>query len=205
MNFNSSTKKILFLSGLLALISATLYFFVYYQIQSKYENVFSLKSEVSKVFQNENNSFFLKKAFVDIESERKNINSHILAHENVVDFIQMVETLGKDNNLDISIESVQTEDISNSDDVLPVENMKIRIKTEGGFENSYRFISLLENIPYKTDFKTVYLNVRGSDLSSEDSLLPGGNLKKKSSSVSQKWSGIIDMNVLKFKEAISKK
>ena len=102
-----------------------------------------------------------------------------------VKFIENLESLARENGLSIDIDSLNFEDNTK---LLP-NNMtifRVRAKTSGNFFGTYKFLSLVESLPFKVKIQNFTLST-----ASEEGVL---NVKK-----SNIWQSKFEISVLKYK------
>lgn len=79
-------------------------------------------------------------------AEREKIESYFVRSDNIVDFLEKIELLGKKSGVSLSFDSV---------DIPPEEKnvLRVRIGTEGNWEDTFYFLSLVENLPFKIELE----------------------------------------------------
>ncbi|MEX2052080.1 MAG: hypothetical protein WD991_00070 [Candidatus Paceibacterota bacterium] len=95
----------------------------------------------------------LERSIQMFDVEMKSLDTHFAYGQDVVPFLNTVESLARATGADPEILSVAT---SEEEEILIV-----RMSAEGSFESLYKFLKLLENSPYELRFALV-------DLSSKD-------------------------------------
>lgn len=142
------------IGGLLIAVSAVLVLVLFTYIYL-YRDILDTKTKVEQTHL-ELEKDRLKDA--ELEAIQKNIKLTIsdsdtlkalfVPADGVVDFIQNIETVGKQIGLQIETKNIEPEET----DVLTAvgkENINVTLETEGSWQNSMQFLSLLSNLPYK--------------------------------------------------------
>lgn len=78
--------------------------------------------------------------------EREKIEGYFVSSDNIVDFLEKIELLGKKSGASLSFDSVDIP--SDEKNVL-----RVRIGTEGNWENTFYFLSMIENLPFKIEIE----------------------------------------------------
>lgn len=180
-NYKSLKRIIIILSVIIAVVFG-LFFFTITGIKNKNENITKLQNELldhaseSKYLASIQN--IVSKANISIEQ----INSSILSSDSNVVIIETIEQIATKNGLEITIDSIAVEDLVATKDS-DMTTLKIRVKTNGKWIQTYNFISELESLPYQ-------INVEKS------SLITGaeaGDLKDRL------WQNVFEIRLLKYK------
>ncbi|HYC34756.1 MAG TPA: hypothetical protein VEC13_03425 [Candidatus Paceibacterota bacterium] len=134
---------------------------------------------------------------IEMESVRRDIKATLgdyekiqnifIEKEGVVDFIQTMESLGKEIGVVVEIESVKDEEF---EPVSPTrERLLISFSAEGTRTDTLAFLKLMEFMPHKIDFKRAVLS-RGN----------AGEVAEQDGAASGNWKLTADISVLKAKE-----
>lgn len=186
---NNSLKKILITLSLIALFILGGYYFVFNDIINKNRHTSSLKNELSHESTKEEYVTSTKKTLEDLDPDLTRINNSIVAAGADIGFIESLETLAKENGIEITINSLSLED-----DIkfitTGVNILNIKAETSGGWKGTYKFISQLESLPVKIRIKSFSLETSGSSLSTDP---------KKPLSAENTWKASFEMGVLKYK------
>lgn len=152
----SSTKSLLILFSVIALVFLAILIFGIYYIKSKNNHTLEL---ISQVELGSNNSLLIqtiKSNNTGTSSEITELNEITLTKEKLVGFIENLEQMGKDHGLKIKILSVSAED--NSDKSQP-QKINIQVETQGEWKPSMKYIHLVENLPYRTVINSSQINL----------------------------------------------
>jgi hypothetical protein len=126
------------------------------------------------------------------EAEVALIESYFVSEDGAVDFIEYLEGLGREALVNLSIQSVE----ENKDSVRVPEKseLKFKIAVQGSWRSVYRFLHILEKIPYHVDISFVDIKKGGADIQFDQGVLPVEGIKKVSSDGS--WRGDFDFSIL---------
>jgi Tfp pilus assembly protein PilO len=104
-------------------------------------------------------------------SERETIAEHVLAEDGVVDLLALIETLGREQDVLLSTETLTIAPIN-----ARFEELVATISVEGRYESVMRTFELLTLLPYETRIQSA-------------------NLQQ----TTNNWRGVFDIRILKFK------
>jgi hypothetical protein len=176
MNKNKSLKITIGTLGLFIVLFFVLQFFIYKDISKKNYNTSSLANTFSQ--QNEMREYInsSQKNFLNYDDDIKVVNNFIISKDGDVDFIENLESLAVKNGLTAQIDSlvlVNEKDLSSKGLTI----LKIKTKIEGSWINTARFLSQVENMPFKLKIDNFSLIKTGID---------------------NTWQGIFEISVLKY-------
>ena len=180
MKNSSSKKTVLFLLVLIVLIFVA-YYFLYSNLKTKNQNISTLSQEL--LMQNSTEGYIVstKKMMDEHMGDINNINNSIISKDGDVTFIENLETIAKNNNLAVEINSLQFEDNPQLSSA-GLTSFKIIIKTVGNWGGTYRFLSQLESSSFK-------VKINKSSIIYNDLLAESGGA----------WQGAFEIVVLKYK------
>lgn len=178
-------KIIATLSVIVAVFFAAQYFF-YKEIKNKNEKISEQKQEIE--FQDRSKSYLVsvQKMLESISSDIEDINRSIVPQGGEVAFIENIESLAKENGLEVNISSL----VLNDNPALNPANVtefRLSIRTSGSWSGTYTFLREIESLPVKIKIERFKL----SSSLQEDAL----NSKKQVSV----WGGDFSLVVLKYK------
>lgn len=150
-----TNKQIFILSIVVLLITVGGYYFFFSIIENKNKNISFLSQEIDTYAQNESVRTQSNKVAEEQKDKIEKIDLYLLHKNEVVPFIETVEGAGKKTGAVVKIGTVNV----GSDSVLA-----IRLEARGSWNNINRFLSYLENLPYKISLSKVDLN-RASSVS----------------------------------------
>lgn len=90
----------------------------------------------------------LKYLLNETESDRKTLDTFFVDSSEVVDFIQRVESLGKDTHATVSIKDLREQP----------EGLVFSIDVSGSFAGVMHLVTLIEHLPYNLSFQQVSLD-----------------------------------------------
>jgi len=186
--FESLFKKILIIIVVLCLLSLAVYFLLLKDIQKQNEISFDLIEKLNMQTRRDAELRFIGDNLSSTQTERYKINSYFISAEEsgIVDFIEMVESLGNHSGISLEVNSILLkENSSKSNPPDLIEDMKLGLKIGGDWSNIIYFLEMLDLAPYKISFDKVYIE-KNDDKIKKDKL-------------DENWIGIINLSVLKFK------
>lgn len=151
---NHQTRTALFISGTIALFSLVLFVGVFYLIYAKSAEITTIENDLASAEAWENSSVSVKRLLVDTRDARNKIDSYFIGSDNVVSFIESIESLSKFVNVDTNVNTVGIDQIS---DTSKFEYATLSAVSEGSFQNLYWLLSLIETMPYELEVRRVYL------------------------------------------------
>lgn len=110
-----------------------------------------IKQQRQKLALNEKsfqNSSSLKVLLEEIKGEKQVIDDIFINRENVINFIESLESLAKQTDVLIKIGSVNIENAKNG-------SLNLQINLRGDFRQTFHYLVLLENLPYLIDVERV--------------------------------------------------
>jgi hypothetical protein len=187
------------------------YFFLFTNIRGKNQNASLLSQEIDTYAESRSLREKSDKAVEEQREQIEKVDSYFLHKSEVVPFIEMIEDAGRKSGVQVLISNVGVEGAvgiasdgtggagagagSGAGEVATAEKkdqtLTLRLDAKGSWSNVTRFVSYVENLPYKVSIERVDLN-RSSSVAqffatSED---------KKSSLGTPSWNVAVDMNVL---------
>lgn len=181
-------KKIIIVLSLSVIILFGAIYFVYAEIRSKNQKIFSFEQEL----QMKNNKYdylvSMQKLVENIEPDIQKINNSIVSKSGDVGFIENLEAMARSHDLDIKIDSLNLV----SDPKAPqstLNTLKIKAKADGSWSNVYIFLSELESSPFKIKIDKFAI------ISGEELVLDS----TKAGSPSKKWQTSFEISVLEYK------
>lgn len=150
MNKNiNSTKKDLIVVVLAFIVSLGLLFLLLTETYKEKDVISEYKIEISEKVNDNQQLRGVKDLLRSTEEERKMLDSYFIGLNETVSFIEYIESLGIIAGVLVSIDSVKEDELEHFEEV----NMNVSV--EGGGEEVFSFLTLLENIPYYIDiYKT---------------------------------------------------
>lgn len=189
----TATKKIFVTMILLNVIIFGVYGYIYWNIAQESKTIAELQVQSSE-YQAKNDDLRSVKISLDENKDFiSQIDTFFIAKDGVVSFINTLERLGQSTGLKINIQSVSVEPGSDPKDFK--EGLKLKIETEGGWQDSSRFLSIIENLPYRLVVNSASVILNGS---SEAILFKDGEFNRKVGP-EEVWKWTFDITVIKLK------
>jgi Tfp pilus assembly protein PilO len=185
----TSHKVILVLLALSVILLFGVIFMLFQNIKNQSENTSSLQNEIDLGTKQNQYTIFLQKSLQDSKSDIDKVDGSILSSDGNVGFIEKIETLAKDNSLNISIDSLSVEDIPTIDSN-SLTSLKIRASAQGSWPDMVVFLTKLESMPF-------VMRVEKFDLlnSSDNPIgLPPPTSSK------QNWLSTFEIRILEYKQ-----
>ncbi|MBX4198487.1 hypothetical protein KW782_04120 [Candidatus Parcubacteria bacterium] len=120
-------------------------------------------------------------------SELERVTTRVIAKDGVVAFIEMIERHARDLGLAIEVQGAKERA---HESMQEYQILELSMRTQGSWVANYRFLTLLENAPYKLTVQSALLNGQPA-LSA-----PTPESSQASGPV---WTGIYSFNVLRYK------
>ncbi len=171
-----STKRLI-LTVVIALGALGVYAAVFWSIYSIADDTNRLAQETADSQERISEERKLNNLAKDIRPSSDQLESVVVAKDGDIHFIESLETLGKEQGVDLSIVSVDESQGAK------FNNLVFRIAATGSWERLVHLVNLLELMPYKTAIQSVAFN------------LPEDTPQKKSLG----WSLAVQMTVAKEK------
>lgn len=192
-NFFKNTTFVLF-TGAVAL--ACLYYVLFYFVQQKNIAIATASVDQLTKEKQQESAESVQKALLESENDIDLINNYFVGAESTVSFIEYVEDLARQVNVDISIQNVEKVDIKTAGKEL----LRFKLAVQGNWKGVYRYTALLEEIPYDIILQSAELRktMSGEILpkSEVSTATPEGKVVK---AEDNSWRGDFEFTVLKFK------
>lgn len=144
-----TSKTNLLIAALLALAAAVFYAVLFAQIKEKNEHVSALQNAIEQSAEREQRLVSVQKLVFETAALRKKLADYRIAKDNAVSFIAMLEKIGRETNLAVTIASVEVVPRAGAD-AAAAENLRLVIRFEGGFADTVRYLGLLELLPVES-------------------------------------------------------
>jgi Tfp pilus assembly protein PilO len=188
MNKESYYKKIL-LGLIVCVISVfVVFFYLYKQLVKKNENIANLLDRISSESSREVYAASVQKQLQTIDPDLKLIKTSIVGQTGVVSFIEELEKVAKNNGLTIENDSIAEETDPKSVASSTIVYLKVRSKTKGSWDGTYKFLSEIESLSHKVRINSFNMVSSGSDSGSSGKTAPKNN-----------WDAVFEIRVLKYK------
>jgi hypothetical protein len=188
---SGKAKKVFFAALIFGLVSVGIYCYVFIKIFQENRLVAELNGQIEKLTAEKKDFIRLTEKVSETEAARDKIQSYFIPMDGMVGFLNGLQDIGKGNNLEIKINSVNViTDTSTTTSIF--ETVSMTSEVVGAWQDVYRFVTLVELLPFGVSINGVNLERTSSDF------LPSTSQKKSDPKVSL-WRGTVDISVLKLK------
>lgn len=149
---SKKTKIILLISFMVFAITTGFFVFVQMEIEKIKTESVSIKQRIEEKRQAIDTFNSLKKNTSDIKDEGDKINSFFIKRDEVVGFLNEIESLASTTKTKISIKAVDDKKMSQDNSMISVS-----LNAEGTYSSVHQLIRLLEEMPYQTEIQSVNL------------------------------------------------
>ncbi|MBA3550846.1 hypothetical protein H0W32_01395 [Patescibacteria group bacterium] len=182
----SSTKKILIFLAVFITIACSGIYGMYYIISKAGHKVAGYELQQQKLISELEADRSLKQFLATSGPDIEKLSSRIVSRDGTVAFLEMIEKIARDTGLIIDTESVNV--AASPINIEEFETLNLVLSTRGTWSNTYRFLSILETLPYK-------VTITGAEINQ----LEEGVLSEGISVSTTPWSGSFTFNVIKYK------
>jgi hypothetical protein len=151
MNF-SRTKIILGTWITIFVIMTSFLVFEYLKLQKTEEYTQKLQQENIQETESVRSFDSLAKTVSNIKEDSEKANGYFIKREEVVNFLDTIESLGSTTKTKISIQSVNDKKNASSSSLLSVA-----LNAKGTYSNLYYLIRMLEELPYQSEIQSIRL------------------------------------------------
>lgn len=151
-----STRMIFAVAMVVFVLSVGIYGYFFYALKSTSRTAANLETEVKSLQAQESEIGVLRKNLAATEESRAKLVSYFIQTNDIVPFLETVESYGRGVNVSTEFEDVKVVDKPTS--------IVLTVVGKGSFANIYRFVSLVEAIPYEISVQSA----------SVQSLIPAG-------------------------------
>jgi len=184
-----NARKILFIALCVNLIVVSAYSYILIKIGQKNRHIAELSRTVETLVNQKANLKLAEETVSETALLREQIDRYFIPEDGVVQFLNSLQSLGADNNLELKIISVAIDQATLSPDIF--ESVNVNVEIFGTWSNVRRFTALIELMPLK-----IYLN--RIDLEKVTDETSSGGSKNDSAPFYQ-WRGVLDLRVFKLK------
>lgn len=151
MKKRRSSKLILVTTILLDVLVILFFFALIKKIEMKEEYIGKIDTERKELHKKNADTTALGKELKESEDQRKELLSHFVDSDNIVSYLDFIESLGTTAGAKVELSKV---DISN------IKGTKLLVsgKATGDFNNTAKFLSLLESSPYEINIVSMTLS-----------------------------------------------
>jgi len=145
-NVHRKTKELLVIALVLNVAAFGLYAFLFVGVKAKNERISVLVNEIDAQVAEEDTHSTIKTIVAQTTKQRNQLSEYIIAKEEAVSFIELLERAGRDIDVIVDITSVQETDISGS---TTFEHLTLALTATGTWSGVVRFLGRLESLPYE--------------------------------------------------------
>lgn len=95
----------------------------------------------------------LTRTLEETENERTSLSSRVLKEENVVEFLALIESIGREQGVVLSTDSLVVEPV---DEIF--ESLVVQVSVEGSYDAVMHVLTIFEHLPYKSSIHGVSLD-----------------------------------------------
>lgn len=184
--------KVFLVALALSLVALGVYFFLFLMVGQKSRFVYQVFNDVETLSSRKESFKTIKDNVSKTVSLRDELDSYFIKKDEVVQFLNLVQALGADNNLETKVVSLGVDPAPVSPDVFETVNLEIQVS--GRWAGVYHFAELLELMPLKLSVSAVNLE---KDFAGKAQVSSDVSSKKVASIAA--WTGVFDISVLKLK------
>ncbi len=186
-------KKIFIFCIALNVVIFGVYGFLFWDIRAKNIQVYELISEADRDIKKDETLRAIKLSLNNNQDFISQIDQFFVPRDGVVSFIDLLEKLGHDSGVELTIGSVSVEsETKNNNDFKEI--LRLKLGSEGSWQSVFYFMSLVENLPYRIEFENASLVLAGAS----DSILFSGNGSRVRTS-DEIWEGSFEVLVYKLR------
>ncbi len=152
-----STRRYFVFSVLLMLLALGMYGYLFYIVQSAEKEAAILENENTALAKREESIGDIRKSLAAVTDSRAALNSYIIESADIVPFLETIEKYGRDVGVATAIDNVAL-----SEDK---KTLTVNLSGEGDYEDVYRFIALLEAMPYEITIPTAEIQSQNASKS----------------------------------------
>lgn len=145
-----STNIIALIGGLFfvgALIVSVLFF---QEVEQEKVTLAELRTAYAQVEQNRDMLSTLVNTLESTKNERIALTALVLTEENIVDFLALIESVGREQQVILKTNTITIQPINNV-----FETVVVSVSAEGTYDALVKTLTLLENIPYQSTVANV--------------------------------------------------
>lgn len=152
MNYRK-TLIILFVWIVIFLATTAFVVFGFIKIEKMKTSVASIEQEIIKEKESLQAFESLIKTTSSLKTDSEKINSFYIKRDEVINFINIIESLASTTNTQLSIQTVVDKKMPTNGTLLSVD-----ISAHGSYSNLHYLIRLLEELPYQTEIQNIKLS-----------------------------------------------
>ncbi len=141
------TQKITVVTVCILLIFIFGYAYLHKQINELYRKLETIKVELGVMDRLAENRQTTVELLQNLSEKREELHSHFVSTEALTPFLESIESIAEDAGVLLEVKKVNKESSKNNIDVLKYV-VDVVFVVDGGWNEFYHFISLLEMLPY---------------------------------------------------------
>lgn len=169
----NQTQKILSIMAIATLVAIGVYIFVFLQVRKASHETAEAEQMIQDELEKRDKQDSIRNLFIETEESRKELSTRVATKSSLVGFFEELEVLASEAEVEMSLSRIQ-ENIE-LDQVIPkqapdskekpkprnhpsanyLEWMKMDIEASGTWEATYRFLTLIELIPYHIELSDI--------------------------------------------------
>ena len=153
-------KIVLLVLSLVSIAIFISYYFLYESIKSDNENTSALLSQISIQSKKQAYLASAKDVIDTIKPKITLIDSSVIPKDGDIGFIESLEGMSHGDRLSVTIDSLDEEDNLGSNSVVA---LKVMLRTNGTWDETYKLLARLEALPYKVKISQYSLVNAGND------------------------------------------
>ena len=152
-------RRIIFIILTFLLIAAAiaLGFWVFYSVANATNEIIAVKKDAAEIERREANIKMLEELISSIMLEETKVADAFTDSESLVLFIENLEAAARDSGVFLEIESAEF--AGSGEESLP----HFQLKTSGGFGDNFRFLRLLEAMPFQLELNDASFAIHESE------------------------------------------
>lgn len=150
---HTQTLKILIILSILSLGALFGYWYFYKTIVAIKADTLSMQEDSAEKQGQDIHLQSVKQLLVDSTADRAEAARYVVGQDAVVSFIKTIEGLAKSQGLSVRTTGVSVFELATSSKLY--ENVRLDVETSGSWQRNYRFLTLIESLPYKLIFNRV--------------------------------------------------
>lgn len=161
------TKRIFFITLIILILAVVSDIFFISFVYKKRNNVEKLRKDFFVEMKKEKQLNTIKNIIKDTEDEQLNLRQCFIESEEIVNFIKLIESKSKEAGIILDIKSVG---VSNTETInaTQVETLVVDFMTQGSWDSTFVFLSLIENIRYNIIVDKMSVNKFTDNLTKKD-------------------------------------
>jgi hypothetical protein len=155
----SSAKKTLILALLLNIVAISLYVYLFVDIVNTQKEITISFDEIERHELDRVKLESVRNIIRDTEHDRAIVESYFVRTDGMVAFISNLESLASEAGVNMEINSINEN--NDYESLQTIGYINIMIVADGLWDNVYRFIAMVENLPLKLDIKEAQIEAKG--------------------------------------------